>query len=215
MNYPIYGTVSGLKAFLGQTKDDEDDRLAARLAAASRTFDRVTRRKRGAWARMDAVRFFDVTEGGMRVFGGELSARTLYTPKVLRVDSFLSITELRTDDDRDGVFETVWAASDFMVLPYDGPPFRSITVPEWSTYSAFPVGLQIVRIDAAWGECPEPDDEVIDIVYLIASRLRARAKSPEGILGDGERGWVRMGQLDPDVQARIEQGGYLDIGVFA
>lgn len=212
--YPTYGSVGGLKAFLGQSAETENDRLAARLAAASRTFDRFTRRKKGAWSAMDDVRYFDVTAPPV-TRRTDLLERLAFDPPVLHVDSLLAVTSLATDNDGDGVFETTWTAADYLLRPYDGPPFRSIAVASGGAYSGFPLGTYVVRIDATWGECEEPDDDVVDIVYLIASRLRARAKSPEGILGDAERGFVRMNEMDPDVAARIEHGGFLDVAVFA
>jgi hypothetical protein len=61
-----------------------------------------------------------------------------------------------------------------------------------------------VRVTAKWG-WPAVPDTVVQATLIQASRLYRRKDSPEGVLGSAEWGTVRLGRVDPDVYALIQQ----------
>ena len=83
---------------------DQDARLLSVLEAASRLVDRYCNRH---FFELSAVRSFDGT-----------GAPRLHIPDLIGVDS----PGLRTDDDADGLFETAWAPSEYLLLPSNADP---------------------------------------------------------------------------------------------
>ena len=88
------------------------DNLETAIEAASRWIDEIT-----------GARFYASSE------------TRYYTPQwsdLLYVDDLLSVTTLKTDDDWDGVYETTWTASDYILEPRNnalrGRPYRQIRV---------------------------------------------------------------------------------------
>ena len=83
---------------------DQDARLMAVLEAASRLVDRHCNRH-----------FFELS--AVRSFDGTGSSR-LHLPDLIGVDP----PGIRADDDMDGVFETAWAPSEYLLLPSNADP---------------------------------------------------------------------------------------------
>lgn len=134
-NYGTYATVAQLKAELGQTAADTVDngRLLRKLEATSRAID---------GASMGCGReFYIVTEA--RYFTASHSDRLL-------VDDLLVVTELATDEDGDGTYETVWTASDYLLDPANSWPKWMVKVHPAGGYS-FPLVERGVRITGQHG----------------------------------------------------------------
>lgn len=95
------------------------------------------------------------------------------------------------------------------LLPSDaiatGKPATEIKLP-WGTW------VDDLVITALWGWPSVPDD-IIWACQTQAHRYYRRRGSPEGIAGSAEWGLVRVPNLDPDVKAILEGGGYLIPGV--
>lgn len=66
------------------------------------------------------------------------------------------------------------------------------------------------RITAVWG-WPSVPAPITQARLIQASRLASRAKSPEGVLGSSEWGAVRVGRIDPDVAAIVQD--YEQVGI--
>lgn len=72
------------------------------------------------------------------------------------VSDLLSISELKTDDDGDRVYETTWASTDFDLLPENAPyssppePFWRVSTAPNGSYS-FPSCRKGVSITGLWG----------------------------------------------------------------
>lgn len=126
-------------------------------------------------------------------------------------NDLVSVTEVATDDDRDGTFETVWAASDYQPLPLnpdaapETTPFREIRSTGTRTFPQVlrtsPVGL--IRITGVWG-WPAVPETVREACLMQAARIFKRREAPEGVLGFDQFGTVRVsGRPDPDVQANL------------
>lgn len=77
----------------------------------------------------------------------------------LLVDDLLAVTTLKTDGDGDGVYETTWSATDYLLEPYNAPlassprPYYQIRQRTGGTYS-FPIGVaRGVELAASYGFC--------------------------------------------------------------
>lgn len=70
----------------------------------------------------------------------------------------------------------------------------------WPAYG----GEQLVRVTAKWG-WPTVPPRVKQACLLQASRLYARLKSPQGVVGSSEWGQIRVSRLDPDVFKLVSQ----------
>ena len=99
-----YADLATLKSagVLNISGDAYDTRLLDILEAVSRLIDHYCNRRFYVVAE---ARFFDA-DGG----------------KELAVPDLISVTSLKTDDDRDRAFETLWAASDYLLYPSNARP---------------------------------------------------------------------------------------------
>ncbi len=129
---------------LNITGTGSDSRLRTLAENASRVVDRYCNRH---FYVLVATRKFD-----------GLGATSLLVPDLVSVDA----NGLKTDDDRDRTFETIWAAGDYLLLPSnadpataDNPqsrPYVEVAVDvEAGTKSDFPAGTQTVQIAGEWG----------------------------------------------------------------
>lgn len=138
-----YVTRDQVKANLGVVDDIDDSLLDLKIEAVSRQVDRFCKRH------------FYVASG----------TRTFTTTKpysiVLPLD-LLSITTLKVDWDADGVFETNWVSTDFVLMPQHGQymsppePFTSVVVngltPARPLYrTSFPVWTNAIQIVGKFG----------------------------------------------------------------
>lgn len=95
------------------------------------------------------------------------------------------------------------------LLPSDaiaqGEPASSIKLP-WGLIP------DTILVTAIWGWPSLPDD-IIMATQFQAQRYYKRRGSPEGLAGSAEWGIARIPRLDPDVQAILENGGYMNPGI--
>lgn len=192
-----YTTLVLFKAALQITSSDRDADFMTCITAASRGVDRLTRRRDGDFAAQTLTRYFD----------GEHQDR-------LWVPPLQSITTLKTDEDGDGTFEVTWAVTggyrDYILYPLNGPPYRLIAVESSNGRYEFPVGQKTVEIAGSWGEYSTVPADIARATIILANRLANRGKTPEGIMGNTEAGFMRLAQVDPDVMALLAP--YLDVG---
>ena len=147
------------------------DNLETAIEAASRWIDEIT-----------GARFYASSE------------TRYYTPQwsdLLYVDDLLSVTTLKTDDDWDGVYETTWTASDYILEPRNnalrGRPYRQVRV-NVNGDTAFPRGVvDGVQLVGSFGyssgtsaSAPAP---VKQACLLVAHRLWRRKDAIFGVAG--------------------------------
>jgi hypothetical protein len=189
-----YATQAQLKqqATLDLDDDKFDDLLDRAINATSRGLDRFCKRH-----------FYQ--DAGARIFA---ATHTTWFDLPTFCDLVsVDASGLRTDEDGDGVYERVWAVSDFELQPVNieaGPeprPYRSV-VAIGSTLR-FPVprtgSNSRVQITGTWG-WPAIPAAIEEAALLQAHRLFKRREAPEGVVGLNMFGTVRMGRLDPDVR---------------
>ena len=116
-----------------------DTRLRELLEAVSRLIDRYCNRH--FWV-LDATRKFDGDGTGS-----------------LLVPDLLSVTSLKTDDDKDRTFETTWDPVDYLLYPSNAEPtepwgrpyVRVLVDSEAGSKDVFTSGRQTVQIEGRWG----------------------------------------------------------------
>lgn len=116
------------------------------------------------------------------------------------VPDLVSITSLKTDTTGNRSYATTLAATDYELLPLDGPPYD--TIRSWPQSSkSFAAGRQ-VQIVGKFGN--EPGGSVPAAVQqaclILATRFYKRREAPFGILQTVDLGqFTRISKEDPDV----------------
>lgn len=139
-----YVSLDYLKDRLSVTTTDatRDTHLRTLTEAVSRTIDRACNRH-----------FFALTQA--RKFDGDGG---LY----LLIPDLISVTTVKTDDNKDRTFEVTWAATDYLLLPSNADPttrFNPLSRPytevwvdvDAGTEDVWTLGHETVEIAAEWG----------------------------------------------------------------
>jgi len=187
-----YTTLADVKAALRITDSVDDSLIEIAIESASREIDGYCNRV-----------FYSTS--GTRV----------YQPQdafVCHTDDIISITTLKTSDNAQS-YNNTWATTDFQLEPLNGvsggidsPATRIRAVgdylfPVWSvtgTYTNF-APVQIVGV-FGWSAVPVA---VKQAAILLAMRQFKRYDSPLGVAGFGDLGAIRVGRVDPDVEALL------------
>jgi hypothetical protein len=187
-----YCTLSDVKAALRITDTVDDSLIELSIEAASREIDGYCQR---SFYSTTATRVFETTNAF-----------------VTETDDIVSITTLKVSDD--GVtYGTTWATTDYQLEPLNGvtagltQPYTRVRAigdylfPQWSitgTYSNF-AGVQITGV-FGWAAVPTA---VKQAAILLSMRQFKRYDSPLGVAGFGDIGVMRVGRVDPDVEALL------------
>ncbi|MFE7559665.1 phage gp6-like head-tail connector protein [Kitasatospora sp. NPDC057500] len=190
MTDPVYVPLGTLKSALKITDTDRDDLLTQALQAASRGVEKIAGRR--FWLDPAPVarilnprgRTLDDADGGH-----------LLTADIGTLDGL--VVETGTT----GAWST---APDIEPEPTDaldeGRPVTSLL----RLGAPWPAGArQRVRVTARWG-WPAVPDEVAQATLIQANRLFRRKDSPDGVAGSAEWGVMRLGRVDPDVDALMK-----------
>lgn len=130
-----------------------------------------------------------------------------YTPKswdFVLTDDIISIDTggLTMDLDNDGTYETVWATTDFLLMPPNSPPYSWIEIAPGGQYT-FPLTTNGIKVTGSFGYSAVPDT-IREATYLQSYRLWVRHSAPFGVAGGGEMGQATaIAALDPDVMLLI------------
>lgn len=129
--------------------------------------------------------------------------------RLVRFDDAADVTELATDEDGDGTYETVWVASDFRLEPLNAAaksePWTRARVTQDGDH-VFPFTVAAVRVTAQWG-WPAVPDLVVEATRIQASRLLKRTReAPFGVAGVSFEGAPMrlLNRLDPDVELMLQ-----------
>jgi hypothetical protein len=145
-------------------------------------------------------RFWQSESDEVRYFAG------LWTGTI--VDDLVSITTLRSDEDGDGTFETTWAATDYVLAPYnavaDGRPFTRLEVAPLGS-KRFCSHARSIEITGRFG-WPAVPKRVEQATILQALRWLKRVRSSplgvEAVVIEGAPVRIRS-RIDPDVEVLL------------
>ena len=182
-----YCTLAQIKNSAGITDSVDDELLELAVEAASREIDGSTERQ-----------FF------------QTSATRIYTPRdsyITEIDDLVTLTTLKTSSAADTVFDTTWDPNDYQLEPLNGIAGGIVTpantIRAVGDY-AFPIdgGSATVEVTGTFGFASVPT-AIIQATVILGSRIFKRNDSPLGVAGFGDIGVIRVGRLDPDVEAMI------------
>ena len=185
----LYTNLDTLKLSMKMTDADRDDLLNAAIRAASRSIDSYCGRR--FWQDFAvSARTYSTRGRTVRNCDGTL----------LLVDDIASDADLAVETG-DG---STWTDVDVDTLDLgpDNAVARGLAITGLTARTAG-WGTRRVRITAYWG-WPTVPDEVAQACLIQAARLYRRKDSPEGVVGSAEWGVIRVGRVDPDMQALLQ-----------
>jgi len=184
-----YITIPDYKEWIGLGDAKDDAVIDESIEAASRGIDNFCK-----------TRFWQTAAGTNRLFDTCDGWR-------IRIGDAVAVTQVATDGDGDGLFETVWAATDYQLLPLNPAaapepmPFTQIhaigtlTFPRVTSVTS---RYGRVQVTGTWG-WPSIPGAVRQACLLVTNRLVKRRNSPEGVAGFDEFGVIRISSRDdPD-----------------
>jgi hypothetical protein len=184
-----YVTIPQFKAWIGLSDTIDDVVIDEAIGAASRGIDNFCKTQFWQTAAGTTRRFDTCDSWGLRI--GDTSA----------------VTQVATDDNADGTYETVWASTDWQLLPLnpaDGPELRPFTQIHAIGTLTFPSVASnssrhgLIQVTGTWG-WPAIPSAVREACLLVTNRLVKRRNSPEGVAGVDEFGTIRISARDdPD-----------------
>lgn len=192
-----YATLAEVKAALRITDTVDDSLIEIAIESASRAIDTYTGRY--FYNAGTAVRYFVADSG-------------FYTT----IDDAVTITEVATSDNIDGVYGSVWAETD-----YQKEPLNNVSggITGWPTTALRAINSRIfpntglagwndkeatVRVTGTWGWSAVPMAIKKATIYQ-AARFFKRDESPLGVLSSPDLGFIRVGtKVDPDVAMLID-----------
>lgn len=176
-----YCTLAELKTRLGISDTTDDTVLTAAVSSASRQVELYCRRQ-----------FNDAGSTSSRVF-------VPTSPTLTMVDDFWTTTGLvvSTMTGDDGMFDTIWADTDYQLEPLNGIQAGITGWPYWriratqSNYYYRGRFTGSVQVTARWGWASVPAP-VKEATLALAEEIYKLKDSPYGIAGFGEFGMVRV-----------------------
>ncbi len=202
-----YTDLTTLKSYLGISVSGGDSLVQMAITSASRAVDAWCQRR--FWLDPTAVaRTFEPLTPA-----GRTSLTELTLPVGAEIGAASGIT-VAVDPSGRGVFDQVWAGTDFELLPV-GAPFAVPEAKPWTGFRAvgghtlpWLVNTWLTRYDrvqvtARWG-WPEIPAAVVQATLIKAGRLYHRKDSPQGIAGFNDWGPVRLtAREDGDVMSLL------------
>lgn len=190
-----YATVEELQAALDPTG-------AASFAAAEHGLMEVAIEAASRWVDETTGSRFYLTVGP-RVYTADWY-------DLLYIDDATAVTAVKTDENGDGVYETVWSASDYVLEPRGNPgqgrPYRQIRINRELGRHAFPRLSGGVEVTGSFGYGVAPA-VVKQACLLVAHRLYRRKDAIFGVAGTPGMG-VTVVQAkitaDSDVMALLQ-----------
>ena len=187
-----YCGLADVKAALRLTDAVDDALLEIAVEAASREIDGMCER-------------FFYTVSGTRIYNTQDSF-------VAQTDDIVSVTTLKTSSGG-ASYDTTWTTADFQLEPLNGsvsglasPATRVRAVgqylfPIWSVTGTY-YNKAPIQVEGVFGWAVIPP-AIKQATILLAMRQFKRFDSPLGVAGFGDIGVMRVGRVDPDVEALL------------
>lgn len=190
-----YIDLTTVKKALKSTEVTRDDLINQAISAASEGLDAYTGRTAPGFS-LDAA----ATARSYRTHGRVVPIRG--EGELLLIDEVGSATGLVVET---GTVAAGWTA----VTAYETQPDNTLAEGHpitglLLTSGCWPTDTTRVRVTARWG-WPAVPQRVKQAALIQAIRLYGRKDSPEGVAGSAEWGAIRLGRIDPDVQALVER----------
>ena len=186
-----YTTLAEVKAALRITDTIDDSLLEMAIESASRLLDSYTARS-----------FYTQGSATARYFAAD-------NDFVCQIDDATSITQVATDFSADGSYDTIWASTDYELLPLNGRidglavPYNGLRAIQDYTFP-YLNGEGLVKVTGVWGWAAIPI-AIKQACIIQASRIFKRLDSPLGVLSSPDLGFIRVGsRLDPDVSQLVD-----------
>lgn len=181
-----YASLADVKAALRITDAIDDNLIELSIEAASREIDGYC----------DRV-FYSTT--ATRVYFPE-------SPTVVETDDIVSVTTLKTLG-TDDTFSVTWGAADYQLEPLNGvvggltQPYTRVRAIDDLLFDDLTTtaSVQVVGV-FGWASVPTA---IRQACTLLAMRQFKRYDSPTGVMGFGDMGVVRVGRVDPDIEALL------------
>jgi hypothetical protein len=188
-----YATLADVKAALRVTDNFDDGLLEISIEAASRQIDGFCER---VFTQSTATRIYRPTDA--------------FT---VDIDDLQTLTTLKTDSNGDGTFDVTWAGTDYQLNPLNGisggirSPYTQIKAVGQYLFPIYePRNVNAneasVQITGVWGFSTIPT-AVKQATIILSMRQFKRYDSPTGVMGFGDLGVMRVGAVDPDIQALL------------
>ena len=188
-----YATLADVKAALRVTDNFDDSLLELSIEAASRQIDGFCER---VFTQSTATRIYRPTDA--------------FT---VDIDDLQTLTTLKTDSNGDGTFDVTWAGTDYQLNPLNGisggirSPYTQIKAVGQYLFPIYePRNVNAneanVQITGVWGFSTIPT-AVKQATIILSMRQFKRYDSPTGVMGFGDLGVMRVGAVDPDIQALL------------
>ncbi len=153
-----YADTADLMERLGiDTSDSRQTQLANIVEVASRWVDAETGHR---FYTVSETRYYTARHGMPQSYAWELDTleRPGGIPMRVEIDDVLSVTQLATDEDGDGVYERIWTAStDYWLGPRNGPargqPYRYVNRNVANSRYLFPYWEDSVSVTGTFGWC--------------------------------------------------------------
>lgn len=184
-----YATLSQIKSALRISDAIDDSLLEMAVESASRLIDSYT--QRSFYLSGTATRYYYTQD-----------------PYVVQVDDLRSLTSLKTSSNADGVYDIVWASTDYQLEPlndfHGGLPWPYTRIRAIGDYTFPSTPENTVEVQASFG-WPNVPTAITQATVIQASRIFKRLDSPLGVAGFGDLGVMRVSRgLDPDVAQLVE-----------
>lgn len=186
-----YIDLEGIKARLGISDSNDDQKLADLVTAMSRFVDSYCRR-----------RFYVSSQDETRCF-------TPINHQYCRINDLASITSLHTDGG-DRSFATTWAATDYDLIKQttelDGFPAIGIRIAAGGRHTFSPHYFNSVKVVGKFGfASASPQLGIVrEAVALQVARMMKRGDAPFGVAGSGNLGQaVTISDVDPDIKMML------------
>lgn len=192
----LYATVSELKERLNLENNDQDRAWYDVARSASRWVDDITGHRFYASSDIDAD---NPTE--TRYYTSDPSC----DPLLLEIDDFLSLSEVVTDANGDGVFEYTWVANtDYWLGPRNaaarGRPYTTIHRTTWAGRYWFPSYPNSTKVTGNFGYCTLATlPSQIKTLTLMAAEMMAKPMLELNLPG------VNSYQVGPDLRVTMSK----------